>query len=63
MLTRVYVEVRYVGWEHVTWAGDVAIMAIDAIMIFGAVMLALYASFRAAQKREAKLLEALDFDD
>lgn len=63
MLTRVYVEVRYVGWEHVTWAGDVAIMAIDAIMIFGAVMLALYASFRAAQKREAKLLEELESDN
>ena len=63
MLTRVYVEVYYVGWAHVTWAGDVAIMAIDAIMIFGAVMLALYVSFRAAQKREAKLLEELESDD
>ena len=63
MLTRVYVEVHYVGWAHVTWAGDAAIMAIDAIMIFGAVILALYASFRAAQKREAKLLEELESDD
>lgn len=32
-------------------------------MIFGAVMLALYASFRAAQKREAKLLEELESDN
>lgn len=63
MLTRVYVEVYYDGWENVTWAGDVAIMAIDSIMIFGAVMLALYASFRAAQKREAKLLEELESDN
>ena len=63
MLTRVYIEVHYVGWAHVTWAGDVAIMAIDAIMIFGAVMLTLYVSFRAAQKREAKLFEELESDD
>ncbi len=32
-------------------------------MIFGAVMLALYVSFRAAQKREAKLFEELESDD
>lgn len=63
MLTRVYVEVHYVGWAHVTWAGDVALMAIYAIIIFGAVMLALYISFRSAQKREAKMLEELESDD
>lgn len=63
MLTRVYVEVHYVGWAHVTWAGDAAIMAIFGIIIFCVEMLALYGSYKAAQKREAKLLEALDFDN
>ena len=63
MLTRVYVEVQYVGWVHVTWAGDVALMVIYTIIIFGVTLLAQYASFKAAQKREAKLLEELESDD
>ena len=63
MLTRVYVEVQYVGWVHVTWAGDVALMVIYTIIIFGVTLLAQYVSFKAAQKREAKLLEELESDD
>lgn len=63
MLTRVYVEVQYVGWAHVTWAGDVALMIIYAIIIFGVTLLAQYVPFRAAQKREAKLLEELESDE
>ena len=63
MLTRVYVEVHYVGWANVTWAGDAAIMMYDAIMLFGLLMLVQYASFKAAQKREAQMLNELETDE
>lgn len=63
MLTRVYVEVHYVGWENVTWPGDIAIMMIDAILLFGVLMIVMFVSFRAAQKREAQILNELESDD
>lgn len=63
MLTRVYVEVHYVDWANVTWAGDAAIMMYDAIMLFGLLMLVQYASFKAAQKREAQMLNELETDE
>ena len=63
MLTRVYVEVHYVGWANVTWAGDIAIMMFDTILLFGVLMVVMFASFKAAQKREAQMLNELESDD